>query len=201
LASKLLGLERIPAIIRNVNLERERLEMAMIENIQRENLNPIELAKALSRLQEEFRLTQREIAVRMGKSREAVANTMRLLTLPTNIQEALAKGEISESHGRLLLAITDPGVQERLFSDLTLNKMSTRELRHKVEMLKPKREHPAEALPPEFRMAQEKLSSELGAPVEIHQATPGAGKITINFYSAEELQAIIDKLGSKEPEN
>src|SRR3989338_7206413 len=94
-AARLAGLERIPAIIRDITRERERLELALVENIQRADLNPIEEAKAYTRLQEEFKITQREVGVRVGKSREAVANTMRLLSLPTEIQEAIAKQQIN----------------------------------------------------------------------------------------------------------
>ena len=198
MACKILGLERIPAIIRNVGLERERLEMAVIENIQREDLNPIEMARAMARLQDEFRLTQREIAVRLGKSREVIANTTRLLDLPVEIQKALEEGKISESHGRLLLTVEDPALQQKLFRDLVEHGLSTRELKNKVRIEKPKmaEEKPKE-LSPELKMLQEKLSSELGAPVKIQQEG-ASGKITINFYSEEELKHIIDKLGGEE---
>ena len=101
MAAKMLGLPRVPAIIRNINLEREKLELGVIENIQRENLNPIEMARAFQRLQEEFRMTQREIAAKLGKSREVVANSVRLLDLPEYIQRAVEKGEVSESNARL----------------------------------------------------------------------------------------------------
>ncbi|MFH1246615.1 MAG: ParB/RepB/Spo0J family partition protein [Candidatus Liptonbacteria bacterium] len=199
LASKLLGLERIPAIIRNVDLERERLELAVIENIQREDLNPIEIARSFARLQDEFRLTQREIAARLGKSREVVANAVRLLDLPPSIQEAIVKGEINESHGRLLLAIDDPGAQEKLFRDLLSQRFTTRELKHRVDMLKNKpqiaeqEKKAGTEITPELKVLQERLSSELGAPVAI-QKNGETGKIVITFYSPEELQNIVQKL-------
>ncbi len=103
MAAKLLGLPRVPAIIRNINLEREKLELGVIENIQRENLNPIEMARAFQRLQEEFRMTQREIAAKLGKSREVVANSVRLLDLPEYIQRAVEEGSVSESNARILI--------------------------------------------------------------------------------------------------
>jgi len=196
MAVKMLGMELVPAIIRNVGMERERLELAIIENLQREDLNPLEMARAMARLQDEFRLTQREIAARLGKSREVIANTVRLLDLPPYIQEALERGEISESHGRLLLSITEPALQERLFRDLTENRMSTRELRDKVKQSKPERKERAE-LPPELKMFQERLSSELGAPVKIESGP--VGRITISFYSEEELHNLLSKLGGEEP--
>lgn len=199
MATKLLGLETIPAIIRNVRLERERLELAIVENIQRENLNPIEMARAYSRLQDEFRLTQREVASRLGKSRETVANTLRLLDLPTEIQDAISKGQLTESHGRLLLAIDDQAVQGKLFQDLIANKLSTRELKDQAQAYsKSKQEAKHEAqLPPEIKMAEERLASELGAPVVIRDHD-GAGKITISFYSKEELINILKRLGAQE---
>jgi len=193
LASKLLGLERIPAVVRNVNLERERLELAVIENIQREDLDPIERARAFSRLQDEFRMTQREIAARLGKSREAVANAVRLLDLPAAMQEALGKHEISESHGRLLLSIDDPAAQERLFRELLESRMTTRDLKSRVRQLtSPKEEAPETEISPEMKMLQDKLSAELGTPVRIEQDGE-KGEITITFYSPEELRNIVDR--------
>lgn len=197
LAAKLLGLERIPAIIRNIDLERERLELAVIENIQREDLNPIEMARAFTRLQEEFRLTQREIAVRLGKSRELIANTVRLLDLPPIVQEALEKRKITESHGRLLLAILEPATQIKLFNDLLAQNLTTRELKNRVRGVKPTPEKEMEELPSELKMLREKLSAELGAPVKISQSK-GGGQITISFYSAEELKNILYRLGGED---
>lgn len=198
LAVRMLGLPRIPAIVRNVISRQENLELAVIENIQREDLNPIELARAYARLQDEFRLTQREIASRLGKSRETVANTLRLLDLPTDIQGAIEKGQISESHGRLLLTIDNLGLQQKLFKDLLENRMTTRELYHKTRAGKPKQGEligrGGERATPEVKFLQERLSSELGAPVSIHQAG-GSGRITISFYSDEELQNILNRLG------
>lgn len=198
MAAKMLGMELIPAIIRKVDAGRERLEMAIIENLQREDLNPVEVARALTRLQEEFRMTQREIAARLGKSREAVANTMRLLDLPPYILEALEKNQITESHGRLLLTIDDPALREKLFRDLMERRLTTRELKNRVRAVKPSAKEEKEiALPPELKMLQEKLSAELGAPVEIRRYGK-SGRITINFYSEEELKNIIDRLASEE---
>lgn len=197
-ATKLLGLETIPAIIRNVKFEKERLELAVIENIQRENLNPIETARAFARLQDEFRMTQREIAARLGKSREAVANTMRLLDLPVHIREAIEKGQMSESHGRLLLSVENQAAQERLFQDLLTRSMTTRELKNKVKAAAGPKHHERRALPVELKMIQERLSSELGAPVSIDPKDEGGGKITINFFSEEELRHIMEKISGRE---
>ncbi|MEK7607997.1 MAG: ParB/RepB/Spo0J family partition protein [Patescibacteria group bacterium] len=200
MAAKLAGLERVPAIVRSVDLERERLELAVIENLQREDLNAIEMARAFSRLQDEFRMTQREIAVRLGKSRESVANTLRLLDLPTTIQEAIERSEVTESHGRLLLGVESPAEQERLFRDLIARGMTTRELKSRVEAVTPRVRHRVfneASLSPELQIFQEQLSSELGAPVKIQQ-NGSTGKILISFYSKEELNQIINRLGPKE---
>src|SRR6185437_2202400 len=138
-----------------------------IENIQRENLNPVEVGRSFQRLQEEFHLTQREIASKLGKSREAVANSVRLLDLPAYLQEALQKGEISESHGRLLLAVEDPAAQKNLFEDITMYRLTTRDVKERVErMRKPygsNISHDEDAsLPPEVRAMKDSLSASLG---------------------------------------
>lgn len=197
MAAKMLGLEVIPAIIRNVDMEREKLELAVIENIQREDLNPIETARAFSKLQDEFRMTQREISAKLGKSRETVANTMRLLDLPVYIQETLEKGQITESHGRLLLAIQDPDVQKKLFDDILQNGLTTRELKARVLVERPRQRQSAEGHSPEVKMMEEKLSSELGTPVKIERGINN-GKIVITFYSEEELENIVQRIGKAE---
>ena len=207
LASKLLGLRVIPAIIRNVDLEREKLEIAVIENLQRENLNPVEMARAFQRLQEEFRMTQREIAAKLGKSRETVANTVRLLDLPEYIQDALQKGNFSESHARLLLAVENPAAQRRLFDEIAEHGLTTRDVKERVKQLgggmghrgRPSLAEMEANLPPEMRVLQDELSSSLGAPVQIQKGA-SSGKITISFYSQEELENILRNLGKKKAE-
>ena len=197
LAAKMLGLRAAPAIIRNVNLEREKLELAVIENIQRENLNAIETARAFVRLQEEFHMTQREIAAKLGKSREVVANAMRLLDLPDYIREAVEKNELSESHARLLLSLDDLNAQKQLFDDILANKLTTRDVKDRVHRMQgPRRGRPPlteENISPEVRAIQDELSSSLGAPVEIRKGL-NTGRITITFYSEEELENILKRL-------
>jgi ParB family chromosome partitioning protein len=205
-AAKLLGLRVVPVIIRNVDLEREKLELAVIENLQRENLNPVEMARAFQRLQEEFRMTQREIAAKLGKSRETVANTVRLLDLPEYIQDALQKGTLSESHARLMLAVEDPAAQKHLYDDIVEHGLTTRDVKERVKRFdttglrhrgRPSLVEMEANLPPEMRMAQDELSASLGAPVQIQKGA-NAGKITISFYSQEELENILRKLGKEE---
>jgi ParB family chromosome partitioning protein len=209
MAAKLLGLPRVPAIVRNVNLEREKLELGVIENIQRENLNPIETARAFQRLQEEFRMTQREIAAKLGKSREVVANSVRLLDLPEYIQGALQSGEVSESSARLLLGIEDPAAQKKLLEDIVQNKLTTRDVRERVQQVSnsniglgntapggPRRGRPPleeVQLTPEVSTMKDELSMSLGAPVEISK-NANNGKISITFFSEEELENILRRL-------
>lgn len=201
-ASRLLGLERIPAIIRQVNLEKERLELAVLENVQRADLNPIESARAYARLQDEFAMTQREIAARLGKSREVVANTMRLLGLPTAVQDALARNQISESQGRLLLTVDDPKQQQMLMEDLLRSNLSVRELKSRIQRIK-RVETPAMdgimpaplSTDPETENLQRTLESALGTPVKVDRSGE-TGKLIITFYSPEELHGIVAKLTS-----
>ncbi len=202
MASKLAGMERIPAIIRSVSLDKERLELAIIENIQRVNLNPIESARAYSRLQDEFKLTQREIAARVGKSREVIANGMRLLSLPQAIQDAVAEGKLSESQARLLLMIEDIPKQQALFEEIIRNNLSVREVKSKIAILKNEAE---KAMPhagdmaqvdPETIALQRELEEALGAKVRVEKAG-ASGKITINFHSSEELYGLVQKLKEK----
>jgi ParB family transcriptional regulator, chromosome partitioning protein len=205
-AAKLLGLRVVPVIIRNVDLEREKLELAVIENLQREDLNPVEMARAFQRLQEEFRMTQREIAAKLGKSRETVANTVRLLDLPEYIQDALQKGMLSESHARLMIAVENPAAQRQLYDDIVEHGLTTRDVKERVKRFgaagihhrgRPSLAEMESHLPPEVRAAQDELSATLGAPVQIQQGAT-AGKIMISFYSPEELENILRKLGKEE---
>lgn len=197
MASKLAGLERVPAIVRNISYDRERLELAIIENLQREDLDPIETARAYARLQDQFRLTQREIAARLGKSREAVANSVRLLQLPSEVQDALSRRMISESQGRLLLSVDDIAEQRTVFENLLKNAMTVRELKSHIERRRMARAPVPAAAPvaldPEAEALKERLETLLGAPVSV-QKNGAVGKITISFYSGEELNAIIEKL-------
>ncbi|KKU91198.1 MAG: ParB-like protein partition protein [Candidatus Jorgensenbacteria bacterium GW2011_GWA1_48_11] len=185
MAAKLLGLERVPAIVKKIDEHRVRLEMALIENIQRRDLNSLEEAKAYARLQDEFGLVQREIAARVGKSREVVANTLRLLNLPPHIQDALVSGKISESQARTLLVIQNPEEQNRVFKNILEDKLSVREMRTRIQ--KPF------AHDPESRFWENKIEEKLGAPVKIRKSN-GRGKMTVQFHSEDEWQGIVGKI-------
>ena len=195
MAAKILGLERVPAIIRRISKKAEQMELAIVENLQRENLNPIETARAYARLQDEFGLTQREIASRLGKSREVVANTLRLLNLPTEIQEAVSNNKINESQARLILAIADQKQQISIFNELVNSNLSVRELRSRIRKDKSLKtpDRQATLIDPEMEQIQEQLAEILGTPVKIEKSEKG-GKIIIPFYSEEEVRGIIEKL-------
>ena len=194
MAAKIVGLERVPAIIKKAPTERERLEMAIIENIQRENLNPIEIARAYAKLQDQFGLTQREVAVRVGKSREVVANSIRLLNLPSEIQDATAFGKINESQARLLLMVSDIKEQRDLFNNTIMNNLSVREIRSRIHAKKtPNIDAAALQIDPEMEKMEEQLREILGTKVKL-QKEGGGGKLIVNFYSNEELLGIIQKL-------
>lgn len=197
-ASQMAGLERIPAIIKSINRDRDRLELAILENVQRSNLNAIEAARAYSRLQDEFNLTQREIGARLGKSREVVANTIRLLALPTPIQDAVARGQINESQGRLLLSVPDIQQQNFLFEDIIRNNLSVRELKSRIDKVKQEKAQPAPEIlnygvNPELLRVQQDLEAALGTKVKLEQ-DGATGKLTIAFYSPEELMNIVQRI-------
>lgn len=197
LAAKMLGLPTVPVVIRQAGADVEKLEMAVTENLQREDLNPIESARAMAKLQDQFGMTQREIATRLGKSREAVSNTMRLLSLPSNMQAAVSEGKISESQGRLLLSIEDPQMRESLFGEVADQKLSVRDLEARIKHVKGQRYEARrgvrKVLDPETAALKDRLEELLGTRVDMRRDGK-SGKIIINFYSQEELDALIEKL-------
>lgn len=186
IAAKLIGLERVPVIIKNIDLQRTKLEMSLIENIQRSDLNSLEQARAYARLQDEFGLIQREIAQRLGKSRQSVANSLRLLNLPLLIQEALAQNKLNESQALALLALENQTEQLKAFAELLNKKLTVRSLREKTK----------KSPPADFQKSyiESRLEENLGAPVKILKEKNGKGKIIINFYSPEEEKAILEKI-------
>jgi len=199
LASKMLGLSTVPAVIKNALKKTEALEMAVVENIQRADLNVIETARAYARLSDEFNFTQREIAQRLGKSRESIANTLRLLSLPSEIQDALSNGVINESQARLLMAVDDPNSQRRLFDQLVSENLSVRELRRRIEsarMQDNSQEREGETIKvPDMQLQsiEKEISEFLGAPVKVEFSRSG-GKIVIHFYSPEEARGIVSRM-------
>lgn len=197
-AAKMLGLPTVPAIIKNASPDVEKLEMAVIENIQRTDLSPIESARAMSRLQDEFGMTQREIASKLGKSRESVANTIRLLSLPSEIQNAIGEGRVSESQGRMLLSLEDPKLQSSIFAEILKDNLTVRQLEARIRKAKGMSKKIVEEAKigsfadAETKALQEQLEEFLGTKVEVTRDGK-SGKIVINFYSQEELNAVLGK--------
>jgi len=194
LAAKKAGLTHVPAIVKRADTPRVKLELALIENIQRSDLSSLETARAYARLQDEFGLTQREVAVRVGKSREVIANTLRLLNLPGEIQTALSEGKINESQARILLSAPNTAEQIRLFNELLSKKTSVRELQRKA-LVEPKSSREP-LLESELHYWQEQLEEKLGAPVKV-MGEKNNGKIVIAFYSEEERGALLKRLLGK----
>jgi ParB family transcriptional regulator, chromosome partitioning protein len=199
-AARLAGLQRVPVVVRTVESGQERslLEMALIENIQRENLNPIEEALAYRRLTDEFHLKQEDIAAAVGKDRATVANVLRLLKLPDEVRTELSSGRLSMGHARALLSLADEADQRRLAREVIARSLSVREteslVKQIVEAGRPAREA-AEPKPADVhtRAAEDRLKLLLGTRVRI--VRQGAkGRIEIDFVSEEELIRIYDQL-------
>ncbi len=194
LAARQAGLDRIPVVVRAAT-DRERLELALIENIQRTDLTPLEAAQAYQQLASEFELTQAEIADRVGKSRVAVANTMRLLKLAEPVREALANGQITEGHARAMLGLSHPEAQTAALQTVLRRKLTVRQAEDLIRKLT--RELPAPAPkpapPPELKALEEQLRGHLGTKVTL-QAKKRGGTLTIHYYSDEELNTILDRL-------
>lgn len=195
-AARMAGLEMVPVIVREEEGEREKLEIALIENIQRKDLNVVEEARAYKKLIEEFDLTQEEISARVGKSRSAIANKVRLLGLPIEIQRALIEGKISEGHARSILAISNPEKQRALFELILKENLTVRQVEDKVREVTVnthKRRIGAAAMDPVIKEKEERLANALGTKVQIKKSGSG-GKIVIDFYSPEELENITTRL-------
>ena len=193
-AAKLAGLKEVPVIIRNYT-EQEIVEISLIENIQREDLNPIEEAQAYKRLLTEFNLKQDEVAERVSKSRTAVTNSMRLLKLNDDVQQMVISEMISPGHARALLAIEDPEQQYTIAQKVFDEKLSVRDIEKYVKDLnKPKKEKKKTAVELDFiyKNIEEKLKMALGTKVQIQAKNDDKGKIEIEYYSKEDLERLID---------
>ncbi|MCX7622553.1 MAG: ParB/RepB/Spo0J family partition protein [Thermomicrobium sp.] len=195
-AAKRAGLAKIPAIVRELT-PREAVELALVENLQRADLSPLETALAYRTLIEEFGLTQAEVAERVGKSRSAVANTLRLLDAPAPIQDALAAGEISEGHARALLSLADTAAQVealRLVRERGLTVRQTEELVREWTQRQARRPGTARpATPPGYEWLQQELQRRLGTKVEL-RGTARGGRLIIHYYTAEELERLLAEL-------
>ncbi|MFZ3031616.1 MAG: ParB/RepB/Spo0J family partition protein [Candidatus Moraniibacteriota bacterium] len=192
-AAKRAGLETVPVMVRDVT-EQQKLELAIIENIQRHDLNPIEEAKAYLRLVDEFSLPQEQVAQKMGKSRSAVANTLRLLHLPIEIQRAVASGKITEGHAKALLAIENPEKQRAVFDLIIKEELTVRETELKVRSIAVNPHmRSSVVLNPELLERTEHLTEILGTKVKIAPSGKG-GKVVIEYYSPEDLDGLLKRL-------
>jgi ParB family chromosome partitioning protein len=193
-ASKMAGLDYIPAYIRIANDE-SMLEMAIVENIQREDLNPIELALSYQRLMEEVKLSIEQLASKMGKDRSTISNFLRLLKLPPIIQAAIRDKKITMGHARAIINVTDPALQLKIFNEIMKGKFTVRDVEELVRTRKGKTPAAvAQPLSPEFKRISERLSSLFETKVEIHPHASGKGFITIRYFSTDDLNRILDML-------
>jgi ParB family chromosome partitioning protein len=194
-AAALAGLSELPVVVKDVS-PRDMLELAIIENVQRDDLNAIEEAVAYQQLIDEFGMTQEEVAKSVGKSRPTVANMVRLLKLGTNIQAAVVDGQISGAHARALLPLPTPEAQTAVMQTIIKNDLSVRQVEGLVKKMatsakpKPKR---TSVLTPEIVALADEISQSLGTKVDIQQG-PKGGKVVIHYYSDEELQAIYESI-------
>ena len=194
-ASQLAGLTTIPAYIRTI-ADENVMEMALVENIQREDLNDIEIALAYQHLLEGDGMTQEKVAKRVGKSRTAVANYLRLLKLPAQVQMALQNNEVDQGHARALLSIDSPSAQIKLFKEILKNGYSVRKVEELVKRYKEgfdvKKPATKAQTPAEFNMLKKRLSTFFDTKVQLSCSAKGKGKISIPFANEEELERIIN---------
>ena len=193
-AAKLAGLKEVPVVIKDYS-DIEVVEISLIENIQRESLNPIEEAIAYKRLLEEFNLKQDEVAERVSKSRTTVTNSMRLLKLDERVQQMIIDDMLTTGHARALLGIEDPELQVVTAARVFDEKLSVREVEKIVKDLqKEKKEKKKETIVEDFIYTdlEEKMKTAVGSKVSIHQKAKGKGKIEIEYYSRDDLERIID---------
>ena len=190
-ASKLIGNREIPVIVRQAD-EQEKLELAIIENVQRHDLNAIEEAKAYKRLKDEFSLTQEEIGKKLGKGRVAVANTMRLLELPVEIQRGIIENKITEGHARAILGLDNSEKQRALYELILKEKLTVRDVENKVREINVPghiRKMSHSVINPEIQDLENRLQQNLGTKIQIKKKGT-SGKIMIDFFSEEEFDKI-----------
>lgn len=196
-ASKLAGLSEIPAVIRDVS-EEKILEIALVENIQREDLNPIEVAAALQRLSNEFQLSHEELAQRAGKDRTTITNLLRLLRLPSDVQEMIGDKKISMGHARALLSLPEDEQQRTLAERIVRQGLSVRQVEHLVKQMQEPKEPPAKpVVDPNVAAAMARLEECLGAPVRLVERG-NKGRIEISYGSPAELDRLYSLLTGDE---
>jgi len=199
LAARQAGLQTVPVIVRQAS-EQQRLEMALIENVQRTDLNPLEAAEAYRQLNEEFGLPHEEIATQVGKSRASITNTLRLLKITPAARQALIDNQISEGHARALLALPTPQAQNAALQVVLARELSVRQTEELVRSLSGQKPtpHPRPPSPPEVVALEERLRSYLGTKVNLNRRRKG-GTLVIHFYSDEELTALVETILGQSP--
>ena len=192
-ASKLAGLKKIPAVVAKTT-NTQSLEIAILENVQREDLNPLEVSKGYQRLREEFGYTQDQVAKSVGKPRSSIANSLRLLTLPPKVQKELESGGLSEGHGKVLLGVEQNKI-DQLLEVVLAEGLSVRALEALLQEQKPQTQKNKKQKSRDEINLESALSSKLGSKVSIED-TKGKGKMVIKYYSYDELDRIIEKISS-----
>jgi ParB family chromosome partitioning protein len=191
--ARLAGLKTIPALVREAS-KRELIEQALIENIQREDLNPLEAAEAFKQLQDEYKLTQEDLAKRVGKERSTITNFLRLLGLPKEIKQHLATGSLNMGHAKALLSLERLRDQMFAANQIVKKALSVREAEALASRLKKPAKEKKTRVGTEYKAAEERLRKSLGTKVSIAPSAKG-GKIVIEYYSGEELERILEKIG------
>jgi len=189
-AAKLLGIKEIPTIVKDLN-DKDTFMLAIMENLQRKNLNPLEEALAFKRLMEEFGLTLEEIGKVLGKDKSSIANTLRLLKLPSEIQEALRRGIIARTQARTILALATEKEQINIFRQMLKEGLSVRDLERRVKRVSPKTRKPFDPFVVDM---EERLQKALGTKVKIIKKKNNRGKIIIEYYSAGDFERITKKV-------
>lgn len=198
-AAMMAGLDVVPVLVKETTPQ-ETLELALVENIQRADLNPLEEANAYRQLMEEFGLTQEQVADRVGRSRVSVTNSLRLLRLPDEIKEALLSNRISEGHARALLGLAEKHLQLRVLQAIEKQGLSVRQTEELVRRLvagEPEREKVAPQPTPDMRVLEDRFGRALGTKVNLYRSKRG-GRLVIYFFSEEELQALYDRIVGEE---
>lgn len=194
MAARQAGFAKVPAIVREAS-DQQLVELALVENVQRADLNPLEAARAYRQLSQDFGLSHEEISSRVGKSRSTITNTLRLLNLPESAQKALVDGRISEGHARALLSLPNSPAQLAVLQTILEKDLNVRQTEELVRSLSGHKPAPAPQpeSPPEIKAIEERLRSHLGTKVRLNRRGKG-GRVVIHFYSDEELDALVSKL-------
>lgn len=193
-AAQRAGLEKVPVIVRDAS-DLQKLELAIVENVQRHDLNPIEEGKAYQKLIDDFDMSQEEVSSKIGKSRSLVANKIRLLSLPVEIQKGLIEGKITEGHAKAILSIPNTEKQRALYELILKSNLTVRQTEDKTKEVYVRPHRRQVSTDPEIKQLESAFVEALGTKVKISKAGDG-GKIVIEYYSKEDLEALLDKLSN-----